>query len=182
MRVSLPIRVLFVASLVLASCAGPKEAADETPETTVALEDVETFDPAPYQIDEDEMLEETFELTHRVPGALMEPSDSSRGSYTESMVIRSGYRIQIFSGEDKSNADDRLQQALTWWENEGGRLEGADSIFSDSLPIRIVYNAPYYKVRIGDFVDRQEAQKSLTLIRQRFPDAWIVPDQVEVRQ
>ena len=176
-------QILFVLGagfLLLASCSGPREVADKPPAPEVTLADVETFDAEPYQIEQ--APQRSFELTHRVPRSLMEPADSSAGSRSKSLVVRSGYRVQIFSGETKSNADERLQQALTWWDNEGQGLDGTDSLFSETLPIRIVYNAPYYKVRIGDFVDRQTAQQSLKLIRKRFPDAWIVPDQVEVYQ
>jgi hypothetical protein len=180
MRFYFVFSVLLAGLVALAGCSGPREAAEEPSEPAVELSDVETFDPGPYQIEAVE--QPSFELTHRVPESLMAPADSSNAEYTESMVVRSGYRIQIFSGESKSNADDRLQQALTWWEEQGQDMEGAASVFSGSLPVRMVYNAPYYKVRVGDFVDRKVAQKSLKIIRKRFPDAWIVPDQVEVYQ
>lgn len=178
MRFHISLATLIIGAVLLASCSGPKEVTDRAAEPTVTLEDVERFDAEPYQIESTP--QRSFNLSHRVPQSLMEPADSSAAGYSRSLVLRSGYRVQIFSGEQKSNADDRLQQALTWWENEGQELDGAGDIFSESLPVRIVYSAPYYKVRIGDFLDRQAAQQSLKLIRKRFPEAWIVPDQVEV--
>ena len=165
MRFYLFLVTLIAGAVLVSSCSGPKEATDRAPERTVSLEDVETFDAEPYQIEA--APERSFELTHRVPRSLLEPSDSLAGSTSRSLVLRSGYRVQVFSGEQKSNADERLQQALTWWQNEGQDLDGASSVFSGSLPIRIVYNAPYYKVRIGDFLNRQAAQESLKLIRKQ---------------
>ena len=75
-----------------------------------------------------------------------------------------GFRIQLlFTSEiDKANS---LRDTLS---NE----------FPDEW-IYVVYDAPNYKVRIGNFPDRTSARPLLRkLIDEGYPDAWIVPDNV----
>jgi len=43
----------------------------------------------------------------------------------------------------------------------------------------IVYDSPYYKVRVGNFTDRGIASQMVTkLISFGFQDAWVVPDKI----
>jgi len=42
------------------------------------------------------------------------------------------------------------------------------------------YQAPNFKVRVGDFKKRMDAEELLLEIRKAFPAAYIVPDEVEL--
>lgn len=160
-----------------AGCSGPKETIRKEPDRSVELAEVETFDAEPYRVYP--MEEEAFDLEHRVPAALMNPSvGGDRPS--EMPVMRSGYRIQIFSGEKKVNADQRYNDALVWWNQTYAKADTLQGVLSANLPIHLEYQPPYYKVRIGDFLTRRQAQKALSVVQQRFEAAWIVPDQVIV--
>jgi hypothetical protein len=45
--------------------------------------------------------------------------------------------------------------------------------------VYVVYDAPTYKIRIGNYPDRSSASPLLKqLVRRGYPDAWIVPDNV----
>lgn len=45
----------------------------------------------------------------------------------------------------------------------------------------IVYDAPYYKVRVGDFTDRNYALQMVHQLNALgYKDAWVVPDNVEI--
>jgi hypothetical protein len=60
-------------------------------------------------------------------------------------------------------------------------LTAAQRITEDSL--YVVYDPPVYKVRIGDFPTRAEAnQKLTTVIGQGFSDAWVVGDRIIQRK
>jgi hypothetical protein len=49
----------------------------------------------------------------------------------------------------------------------------------DTWWVYVVYDAPTYKVRIGDFATRLEAKNALEQIQAKgFTNAWLVPDNV----
>ncbi|MFT6165420.1 MAG: hypothetical protein ACJAV5_000331 [Vicingaceae bacterium] len=76
-----------------------------------------------------------------------------------------GYRIQIFS-----SSNNRLDAVK------------AKSEFLRDFPNTksyLVYQAPNYKVRVGDFLDRLEANKQLLLIQESFPNAFLIKGEVE---
>jgi hypothetical protein len=73
----------------------------------------------------------------------------------------------------------RVQVLLT------GNIERAGSV-RDSIELLepqewtyVIFDAPYYKVRAGNFTDRSAATELLQrLLRRGFQEAWIVPDNV----
>ena len=86
----------------------------------------------------------------------------------DSLIIQEeivqGFRIQVFSS---SNVDEiTLMKSLALEKFVG------DSIY-------VVYDAPVYKVRIGDFLNRYEANQRLPeFVEKGYRDAWIVPDKI----
>jgi hypothetical protein len=76
-----------------------------------------------------------------------------------------GYRIQIYFGGVRQKASDV-------------KLE-FNSKYPD-IPAYITYQQPNFKVRIGDYRSRFEAQKFLKEIDGRFPTSFIVPDDVKL--
>lgn len=87
-----------------------------------------------------------------------------------------GFRIQIFSGEDRRVAEDIRGQADAWARDIRGQ-----SGVPRNMETNVAYVQPYYRVRIGGFEFRDGAESALGLIRQRFPEAFIVPDRVTIR-
>ncbi len=90
----------------------------------------------------------------------------------DSMVVQEevvqGFRIQIFSS---SNVDE-----ISLMKNLALEKFVGDSIY-------VVYDAPVYKVRIGDFVNRYEANQRLPeFVEKGYRDAWIVPDMIVQRK
>jgi hypothetical protein len=86
----------------------------------------------------------------------------------DSMIVQEevvqGFRIQIFSS---SNVDE-----TTLMKNLALEKFVGDSIY-------VVYDAPVYKLRIGDFVNRYEANQRLPeFVEKGYRDAWIVPDRI----
>jgi hypothetical protein len=90
----------------------------------------------------------------------------------DSMAVRDevvqGFRIQVFSS---SNVDE-----TTLMKNLALEKFVGDSIY-------VVYDAPVYKVRVGDFVNRYEANQRLPeFVEKGYRDAWIVPDRIVQRK
>jgi hypothetical protein len=96
------------------------------------------------------------------------PIDTSKDSVVVQEEIVQGFRIQLFSS---SNID----------EATAIKIEAAPRFVSDS--IYVVFDAPVYKVRVGDFINRYEANQRLPeFVTQGYRDAWVVPDRVVQRK
>lgn len=183
--------ILACALLVLPACAGllagqesssgqdreqeeegRGEQADRLPTPSGNLADYEDFDAAPYREEAPE--QEREGLAHEVPARLME----GRAAEGVARTVP-GFRIQILSTEDKDEAEQQLSAAARWWENQP---EDAPDVFPEELPAYIVYRQPYYRVRLGDFTSREEAQKALQVVQRRYGDAFLASGTVTVTQ
>ena len=81
-----------------------------------------------------------------------------------------GYRVQIyFTGS--------MQEAQRWHD----RIES--EIRHKNYAVYTVFETPYYKVRVGDFVEREDAYQVQTWLRNAlgYSDAWVVPSKVMTR-
>ncbi len=75
-----------------------------------------------------------------------------------------GFRIQLASS---SSIDDAAAVKVA-----------AQTLFLTDT-VYVVYDPPVYKVRVGDFTTRLDANQRLPLVQEGgYPDAWIVPDKV----
>ena len=137
------------------------------------MADYEDFDAAPY---EEEPPAPAITVDHDVPESLLSGKvDAQPASRTGS-----GYRIQIYSTQDKRAADQQAEQAVAWWRalHRTGELD--DVYFDEPTPPPVYqdFRQPYYRVRLGNFASRAEAQRMLQLVEQRFSRAFIAPDKV----
>lgn len=73
-----------------------------------------------------------------------------------------GYRIQIFS--DSGNNSKRKAM----------RSKAKFRMSFNDLKAYIVFDAPYYKVEIGNFITRLDAQAVLRQLKDQYPGAYIV--------
>jgi hypothetical protein len=46
------------------------------------------------------------------------------------------------------------------------------------LPVYRLYEAPVYKIRVGDFLDKREAEHWANVLNPHFPGAFVVPDKI----
>lgn len=77
-----------------------------------------------------------------------------------------GFRIQIAMGEDR---DEIAQSKKTMARFIGSFPE---------IKAYEEYTGLYYRVRVGDFRTRYDAFRHWKIVTRQFPDAYIVPDQV----
>ena len=47
-----------------------------------------------------------------------------------------------------------------------------------NVPCYLIFQEPYYKVRIGDYLSKMEAEKFLNEIEQDYPNAFVVQDDI----
>ena len=76
-----------------------------------------------------------------------------------------GYRIQIYFGSIRQKGEE-VKLDFT------GKYP--------SIPAYFSYQQPNYKVRVGDFRTRFEAQKFMSELEGKYPTLFIVPDEVKL--
>ena len=162
---------LFLLSMLAAGCTSSKQVAavdkpqnDQTKEKKLLLSEYEgTLNPVEYD-QEIESAQKTNGTNQKQQNFLEIPKDSLM---VREDVIQ-GFRIQIFSS---SSVDE-----TTLMKNLALEKFSGDSIY-------VVYDAPVYKVRVGDFLNRYEASQRLPeFIEKGYRDAWIVPDRIVQRK
>ncbi|WP_017256821.1 SPOR domain-containing protein [Pedobacter arcticus] len=78
-------------------------------------------------------------------------------------IVVFGYRVQVFFGNDRKEAY-----------NEQARF---NSLYPE-LATYISYTQPNYRVKVGDFRTRAEAQKLITELRPIFPTLFIFNERI----
>jgi hypothetical protein len=79
-----------------------------------------------------------------------------------------GYRIQIFF--DSGNNSKTKAQSI---------FEGFKAKYPDERAY-LSFKSPNYKVRVGDFRTRLDAQRFLNDIIDEYPNAWIIADMINL--
>jgi hypothetical protein len=79
----------------------------------------------------------------------------------------SGFRIQLYVGNVRSEAD--AAKAFIY------------QFYKDITPY-VTYTQPTYRVKAGDFIYRDDAEKYLESIRSTYQSALILPEKIEIRQ
>ncbi|AWH83987.1 sporulation protein [Flavobacterium album] len=75
-----------------------------------------------------------------------------------SITVNDRFKIQIFYGEN-----DKARKTLSDFKKEFKTIDGT-----------IVFESPTYKVWVGSFRSRFEAEKSLADIRKKYPNALLI--------
>lgn len=81
-----------------------------------------------------------------------------------------GFRVQILSTRSMAEADSTRDNFIAW----------ADSVLTGFEPdAYVIFRSPNYRVRAGDFRDRNQAIHFSRLLKVKYPDAWVVHDRIE---
>ncbi|MFY8021963.1 MAG: SPOR domain-containing protein [Bacteroidia bacterium] len=76
-----------------------------------------------------------------------------------------GFRIQLFSGVERNNANALKTKFLKQYPN---------------VPVYLVYQQPYFKLRAGDFRNKLEAQWLYNQLLKDYGEVLIVPDKINL--
>ena len=87
----------------------------------------------------------------------------------EDKDLFAGYRVQIYSGKNVDLADTIASIFRTWSDT---------TIVGYQAETYTFFKAPYYKVHVGDFQDRNRAIYFSNLLKRRFRDSWVVYDRI----
>lgn len=91
------------------------------------------------------------------------------------------YDVQIHMAEQKDQAAQVLGRAVQWWESQPSseRSPLVQDAPSSDKAVTIEWKAPLYRVRLGPFATRQQAERVLRNARSTFPEAFVAPDRIE---
>ncbi len=78
-----------------------------------------------------------------------------------------GYRVEIFFSSDADAKENALKKKVEFL-----------SIYPD-YPVHVIYVSPNFRVRVGDFRTKNEALKLYKEIKNTYPVAFIVADQID---
>ena len=78
-----------------------------------------------------------------------------------------GYRIQIFE-ESGNKSSTRAREVMAEFSTK----------YPD-IPVYLSWQAPNFKVRVGDFHSRMEAEGFLNKIKRSYPIAWVIRDKIK---
>lgn len=79
-----------------------------------------------------------------------------------------GFRIQIFM-ESGNAAVDHANEAMTIFEEK----------YPD-IPVYLIFGQPYYRLRVGDFRTRLEAEKAFQTLKEDYKKAFITSDRIQL--
>lgn len=100
-------------------------------------------------------------LEQRLKGVAADDGDSPRPSEGKAAglsVRTGGYRVQVFSDNNARSAKSEAR----------GRARNISSRFPQYRTY-VVYNAPFWRLRVGDFRNQQDAEQAADEIKRAFP-------------
>ncbi len=142
----------------------PFDFGDEFSQITVKIKDTVTADKESGKIETGD--------TDKTPSISPDYTNNRRKSNgtkipdTDSNVNILGYRVQIGAFENRENAERTAKSAR-------GRFE---------LPVYVTYQAPFFRVRAGDFKEKSDAENYVKIIKGKgFRDARWVPTRINTQ-
>ncbi len=154
---------ILVFTLLALACAGGQKTTrpSKTSKVTRDMSGMkEDFNPIDLN-DDDLPIEDVYES---VGGDANAPENARAAS---SDTVGTGYRIQIIQTTEPDEARDVQSDAILRFDNDVYRI----------------FDPPFYKVRVGDFVNWNDAESLQKLaIQKGFRDAWVVRTQVNLKK
>jgi hypothetical protein len=89
-------------------------------------------------------------------------------AYNEAFPVMDGYRIHIFMGSGNEALDEAEEKQMEFEEDY------------EEVPAYITFAEPYYRVRVGDFRTRLEAEQFLQRIDRKYPNAWVIKEKINL--
>ncbi len=90
----------------------------------------------------------------------------------DSFVKMKGFRIQVYSGNQKHSKDEAFERAKEIRETFHG------------ISTYVTYKAPVWRLRVGDFQTREEASAFIMEMKQKFPsqgkEMYVVSDEIKI--
>lgn len=154
---------ILILAFILAACGASKKTVKDDSGKSGQVAFNESFDPL--SLNDDDLVIEARNAGKK------EVKDAAKNNATILPVKEmDGYRVQIVATKNIETAS-LIEQ------------EATDQFLEKQQKIYLIFEAPLYKVRIGDFTDRDEAEQVQSLARSiGYREAFIVKTKVIPRQ
>ena len=155
---------IILIALIYFNCAGTKEVVKEDAVVQNTPQFDESFDPL--SLNDDDIIIAGVAQTE--PGISENNPDSSSNITTQKEIT--GYRVQILATKDIETASLFEQEA-------------SERFFNQDHKTYLIFEAPLYRIRVGDCRDRGDAEKIRDLaIEYGYREAFIVKSLIQVME
>ena len=111
------------------------------------------------KFDPNKLIDPTLNWPKIISPFNLDTLNSKESTLSDSMIIVEGFRVQVLATRDRFNAE-KLQSEL------GEKIQHK---------IYVIFEAPNYKVRVGDFIDRNSAELlQQDLVQMGYNSAWVL--------
>ncbi len=90
----------------------------------------------------------------------------STGSVRRELIVR-GYAVQIMNSTKRNDVFEAKSKFLSMYPN---------------IKTDLIYQVPYYRLHIGEFVERKDAEVMLNKLRGHFNECFIVRQELKIKQ
>lgn len=90
-----------------------------------------------------------------------------RTEKNKAIKYANGYRIQLYVGRERKLVD---EAKIFIYQNH------------PTLNPYLSYSLPIYKLKVGDFITKTDAERVLNQLKGSFPDAILVPEKIDVKK
>lgn len=153
--------------LVIAGCASTTEitAEEEVKDATVSLESVEFefgFNIEEYRVRPEYIF---YSNENNIP-EVFEIDESSMSEAQRN----AGFRVQIISTQDVRMVEKMRREFSEWMYQDVPEYEPQTYI---------LFRQPFFRLHVGNFRSRTDAIEFSTFVKRKYPDAWVVHDQID---
>ncbi len=188
---NIPLILIVLFALSSGSCATAENATVADPAVVDTTASGETSSPEGGVVQTENRVQETekyidpsdYSFYERYQTKLSDLYTTRRNSIPDAFLIEDepeedevvekdpfqGFRVQIYSARDVLDADTTAALFRTWADT---------TITGYQADTYIFFKPPYYRIHVGDFHERDRAQRYARLIKRRFRSAWVVYDRV----
>ncbi|MCU0440532.1 MAG: SPOR domain-containing protein [Raineya sp.] len=94
-------------------------------------------------------------------------NDFLDGKQSNRITVVDGYRIMLVSSRDRKTIEEAKARASQIFKNE---------------EVKLVYEQPFYRVKMGKFINKQDADEAKRQARKHFEEAIVVPEKIKIFQ
>ncbi|RKX22289.1 MAG: hypothetical protein DRP35_02310 [Candidatus Zixiibacteriota bacterium] len=169
--------ILCLLALSIISCAGNKTAKVDSPEST-DLNETDNLNFNPFELSRDkDIIPEKFPQTGEISSFIFQSKDTIVNDTSSSFPVdipeeidtlnSQVFRVQLFTSKLYGDAKEEAKVA--------------EEIFD--RPVFIDYEVPYFKVRVGNFGDKDSAEDyQMTTKTVGYSSAWVVLVNINIKE
>lgn len=170
--------ILFIPLLFVYSCSSTKEMSDDSSEPDEPLLNVGEEVAEEFMRSElDEFERVLFDNRSYMSNHFSQVNQEIPEQFLKEVVREkrevdeyAGFRVQLVSTREVAVADSTTDEFRVWASN---------ALPDYQIETYIIFRQPYYRVRAGNFINRDNAIEFSRMIKNRYPDAWVVHDRID---